>query len=74
MTEEERKIIGTNIKGFREARKLSQVEVGNACGYENERTAQGNVSRWERGLCCPPIEKLRPLANVLHCTIDDILP
>lgn len=57
-----------NLKALREKRNLTQEQVA----------AELNVSRiavvyWEQGKQNPRTKHLRKLANLLQCTVDDLL-
>lgn len=57
-----------NIKGKREERGMTQVELA---GMVN--VAQNTVSQWETGERTPRIEKLMQLARIFDCTVDELL-
>ena len=51
----------------------TQSQVGVLLGYTGE-SAEVSVRRWESNARPVPIEKLRKLAEVLHLTLDDLIP
>lgn len=57
-----------SIKKFREAKNISQVDFARKVGV-----TQGMVSLWEKGDFLPRAEKLPMIAEILGCSIDDIL-
>lgn len=62
-------MIGTLIKAARQARKLTQKQVGEALGI-NDR----HVQAWEAGRRNPGPKYLTSLAEVLGLEITDLLP
>ena len=62
-------MIGTLIKAARQARKLTQKQVGEALGI-NDR----HVQAWEAGRRNPGPRHLAKLAEVLGLQIIDLLP
>ena len=65
----EQNMIGTLIKAARQARKLTQKQVGEALGI-NDR----HVQAWEAGRRNPGPKHLAKLAKVLGLEIADLLP
>ena len=65
----EQNMIGTLIKAARQARKLTQKQVGEALGI-NDR----HVQAWEAGRRNPGPKHLARLAEVLGLEITDLLP
>ena len=57
-----------DIKHFRVKAKLSQLELA-----EKLNVTQGAISHWEVGLSAPRIELLPKLAEVLNCSIDELI-
>lgn len=57
-----------NIKRIRKARNLTQDEVAEACGVD-----RATISKWETGEFSPRVDKLVKLANILGCTVDELL-
>ena len=57
-----------NIKTFRERRGISQAELARLLSV-----SQQTVSGWERGAKNPRLEKLPSLANLLGCSIADLI-
>ena len=55
------------LKAIREAQGLSQGEV--ACALKIDRST---VTKWETGDAYPRGEILATLADLLHCTIDEL--
>ena len=62
-------MIGTLIKAARQARKLTQKQVGEALGI-NDR----HVQAWEAGRRNPGPKHLAKLAEVLGLDVRDLLP
>lgn len=57
-----------NIKRIRKARNLTQDEVAEACEVD-----RATISKWETGEFSPRVDKLTKLANILSCTVDELL-
>lgn len=56
------------IKLFREKRKITQEELA-----KNLSVTQGAISQWENGLSFPKTELLPRIAELLGCTVDELL-
>mgnify|MGYP001015738532 FL=1 len=65
----EQNMIGTLIKAARQARKLTQKQVGEALGI-NDR----HVQAWEAGRRNPGPKHLAKLSEVLGLDVRDLLP
>ena len=65
--------IPEKIKKVRQEAGMTQKQVGLACGYE-EKSAERTARHWESGTTPVPIEKLRPLSQVLNIPLDQLLP
>ena len=63
-----KKTLGKRIKQYREARKLSQRELG-----EKIYKSATAISKYERGLACPSAMELVELSKVLEVTPNDLL-
>ena len=55
------------LKKLRLNRKMTQVELAQRMGV-----TQSMVAKWETGDSYPRGETLTRLANLLHCTIDEL--
>lgn len=55
------------IKELRRAVGMTQVELANAIGVK-----QSTVAEWERGSSSPRASMLPDLADLFHCTIDQL--
>jgi transcriptional regulator with XRE-family HTH domain len=64
-----KKIIGDNIKKMRKKHGIDQWELANSLGY-----TRSNVSMMESGKTNITIACLYKLADILHCSVFDILP
>jgi transcriptional regulator with XRE-family HTH domain len=60
--------IGQTIKALRQKKDLTQMNLADELGVSYQA-----VSNWERGNSMPDISKLKDLAGVLGCTIDELL-
>ncbi len=67
------KEICEKIKMARTAKKLTQKQLGELCGYEG-RSAESTVQHWEYGTHSIPLSKLRKLSEALGLTLDDLIP
>lgn len=56
------------IKRLREAAGLRQYELAERMGVK-----QASVSAWESGLAMPSAANLVKLADILDCTVDELL-
>lgn len=57
-----------NIRALREAADMTQEELAKKMGVKPPA-----VSKWERGLSLPPIDKVVRLARIFDCTIEQLL-
>ena len=55
------------LRAIRQNAGISQGELA-----EKIQVNQTAVSQWERGAAYPSCDKLPLLADLLHCTIDDL--
>lgn len=62
------KELGTYLKEKRQKAGLSQAEVSRALGY----TSPQFVSNFERGLCSPPLPKLKILTELYKIPVREI--
>ena len=60
--------IGQTIKALRQKKDMTQMNLADGLGVSYQA-----VSNWERGNSMPDISKLKELAGVLGCTIDELL-
>ena len=60
--------IFSRLKAKREANGITQVQLAIMLGI-----TQGAVSQWEAGQTKPNIELLPKLADILGCTVDELL-
>ena len=56
------------IRELRKAQKLSQQELATKLGVD-----RSTIAKWETGTNSPRIDKLRQLATVLNCSLDDLV-
>jgi len=56
-----------HIKLLREKKGMTQKELAEKIGV-----SQQNISRWETGEVIPRIDKIKIIAEVLECTIDEL--
>lgn len=57
-----------NIQNARKKCKFSQTEIANELNVD-----RSTVAKWETGKALPRAEMLIKLANVLECTVDELL-
>lgn len=60
--------LGNNIKKEREARELTQNELGKILGVSKQ-----TVSSWENNTKRPRVDKLNALADLFNTTVDNLL-
>lgn len=56
------------IKALRESFGMTQRELAERVGVN-----QPSVCAWERGDANPSVENLQKLADIFHCTTDEVL-
>ena len=57
------------IRELRISQKLSQQELATKLGID-----RSTVAKWETGTHSPRTDKLRQLAKVLNCSLEELLP
>lgn len=62
--------IGSHIQKARKAKKLTQAELSDACGWGYQ---QGRISHYETNTRQPDLDDLETLAKVLDVRISDLL-
>lgn len=67
MKERSENMIST-IKKYRERSKITQDELAKRLSI-----TQGAISQWENGLSFPKTELLPRIAELLGCTVDELL-
>ncbi|MCB9025345.1 MAG: helix-turn-helix transcriptional regulator [Bdellovibrionaceae bacterium] len=63
------KKMGKYFKKYREKKGLQQKDVANALGYSSPQF----ISNMERGLCMPPISKLKKLISLYDMPAEEVL-
>lgn len=61
-------VIGSNLRKFRNAAKLSQTDVASVCGIEKAR-----LSRYENGHIIPRVDTIEVLAEALSVKPQEIV-
>ena len=56
------------LKDFRESKGLSQIDVAVALNV-----SQQMVSKWEKGISFPRIDKVKKLAALFGCSVAEIM-
>ena len=56
------------IRQARKAAGLTQIRLAAMVGV-----TQGAIAQWENGMTHPSYGKLKPLANALNLTLDDLI-
>lgn len=59
---------GISIKQIRKAHHLTQKELADKLGV-----VQSAISMWETGTTEPRLDKLKQMAVMFECTVDDLL-
>lgn len=57
-----------NLKTFRTSRNLTQLEFAKLLNVKRT-----TVSMWENNKSLPNIDMLKKIAQVLNCTVDDLI-
>lgn len=57
------------IRELRKAQKLSQLELAAKLGVD-----RSTIAKWETGAHSPRTDKLRMLARILDCSLEELLP
>lgn len=57
-----------NIKSLRKRAEITQRAISHILGV-----SQQCVSKWEKGICDPRSNQLPKIAQILNCTIDELL-
>lgn len=66
-------VFASNLKRLRKNANLTQKQLGLAIGVA-EKSAENTVQGWEYKKQLPTLTKLRPLAQALGVTLDDLIP
>lgn len=56
------------LKFFRDKKSLTQKNIANVLGL-----SVSTISKWESGISKPRADTLKKLADLLHCTVDELL-
>ena len=70
----ERKQFGEIIRYARQAKGLTQKQLGALCGYDNPKVAECTVQAWEYNSKPIPIDRLRRLCAALDLPLDALIP
>lgn len=57
------------IRELRKAQNLSQQELAVKIGVD-----RSTIAKWETEANCPRTDKLRQLAKILDCAVEELLP
>lgn len=68
-TKQLRLVVGKNIRHYRESKGLTQKELGDRIGVQNN-----TVSAYERGTTALGQDTLFQISNVLNVKVDDLFP
>lgn len=63
-----KEVIFTGIKQFREAAGMTKTDLARRMGVTHQA-----VIRWEQGGSYPTAAKLLQLADLFHCSVDELL-
>ena len=61
-------LLAENIKKHRLANRLTQTQLA-----EMTNVSCQAISKWERGIAIPELDKLCLLADAFHCTVDRLI-
>lgn len=56
------------LKHLRKSLNLRQEDLANKLSVD-----RSTITKWETGEAMPRVDKLIPLANILQCSVDDLL-
>ena len=68
MREKKEEIILKKLIKIRKLNKFSQIDLAKKLGVKSN-----TISQWESGKRRPDIEKLKKLAEIFNCKVDDLL-
>lgn len=57
-----------NLENIRKEKGLTQLGLA-----KNLKVDQSTVSKWEKGVASPNIQMLKKIAQILNCTMDDLI-
>ena len=63
-----REVIDIKLKDRRKAKGLLQSDVADFCGVK-----RSTVAKWESGAAFPRIDKLKKLAALFGCSVNELL-
>ena len=64
----EKQTLGQKIAELRKAKNLTQLELATQLNITDKA-----VSKWERDISCPDINTFPKLAEILDCSIDELI-
>lgn len=67
------RLLGANIRYYREVSKMSQEQLGHKSGYNTE-TARSAVSKVESGKYDIPVSRLIAISAALNVGLEDLIP
>ena len=59
---------GMNLENIRKEKQVTQLKLAKSLKVD-----QSTVSKWEKGITSPSIQTLKKIAQVLNCTVDDLI-
>ena len=72
---EYRKLVGAEIRSYREIAGLTQADVARKMTDAGRKTSRRSVADWEKGeVAAPSIDDLPFLADALDCLVSDFFP
>lgn len=57
-----------NLENIRKEKQFTQLKLAKSLKVD-----QSTVSKWEKGVASPNIQTLKKIAQVLNCTVDDLI-
>ena len=57
-----------NLENIRKEKQVTQLKLAKSLKVD-----QSTVSKWEKGITSPSIQTLKKIAQVLNCTVDDLI-
>ena len=57
-----------NLENIRKEKQFTQLKLAKSLKVDHY-----TVSKWEKGVASPNIQTLKKIAQVLNCTVDDLI-
>ncbi len=57
-----------NLENIRKEKKVTQIKLAQSLDVD-----QSTVSKWEKGHSAPSVQTLKKIAQLLDCTVDELV-